>query len=274
MSGESWQVSPWFQQCTFLQSRPGRRCDLHCVQRQCELMQVILPASTRLLNTYDTSDTLSSPGKSKFWYLGGISESRREPGALKTPRRKQPMALGPGFQLQERRGLDNRFSRPFSHQSSMDLHQDRVGQSPNLDTRSHGAMEKTGTEKSTLGSEFGFQKESCVLAAGPSQTLAGDRISSPTCERRSRGWTSGHRFMINNGRGMLTSSRRPPAARTWMSQMKVHSTTPAGHSAASPSWASSASLLQPFKSASKTKVSKILPARCNLLKKNRLLQKA
>lgn len=85
MSGESWQVSPRFQQCTFLQSRPGRRRDLHCVQRQCELMQVILPASTRLLNTYDMSDTLSSPGKSKFWYLGVSLGAGENQGLLKRP---------------------------------------------------------------------------------------------------------------------------------------------------------------------------------------------
>lgn len=62
------------------------------------------------------------------------------------PRRKQPMALGPGFHLRERRGLDNMFSRPFSHQSFMDLHQGHIGQNYHLDTRMQGAMEKTDTE--------------------------------------------------------------------------------------------------------------------------------
>lgn len=85
---------------------------------------------------------------------------------------------------------------------------------------------------------------------------------------------SGQRLIINNDRGVLRDSRRSPAAGTRTSRMKGHSTKPAGHSAANPSWASYTSLLQPLKTASKTEVSKILPARCNSLRKNRFLQKA
>lgn len=82
------------------------------------------------------------------------------------------MALGPSFHLRERKGLENWFFRPFSHQSSMYLHLEHVGQRPNLDTIIQGAVEKTGTEKSTLGSESGFQKESYALATDPSRMLA------------------------------------------------------------------------------------------------------
>lgn len=50
----------------------------------------------------------------------------------------------------------------------------------------------------------------------------------------------------------------------------MHGSKPTGRSAANPSWASYMSLLQPFASASKTKVLKILPARYNLLKKEQV----
>lgn len=53
--------------------------------------------------------------------------------------------------------------------------------------------------------------------------------------------------------------------------MKTLSIKPAGHSAAKPSRAPYTSLLQPFKSTSKTKVLKILPVRCNLLQKEQVL---
>lgn len=47
-----------------------------------------------------------------------------------------------------------------------------TGQSSTLDTRIQGAVRETSTEMSTLGFEYDFQKEGCVLASGPSQTLA------------------------------------------------------------------------------------------------------
>lgn len=110
------------------------------------------------------------------------------------PRRKHSMALGPGFHLCER-GLDNRFSRPFSHQPSTDLPLSLLSTWDQVSTWMPESERQWGklAQKSQLwdGSECGFQKEGCVQAQAhpkPLQKSTGVRISPPTCERWHRGW--------------------------------------------------------------------------------------
>lgn len=97
----------------------------------------------------------------KILVLRSLFESRkRDQGALRCPEgSSQWLWALVAISVKEVGGTTGTPSRPLSQQSAMDVHLQHRGQSCNLDTRIQGTVEKTGTEKSTLGSEFGFQKQ-------------------------------------------------------------------------------------------------------------------
>lgn len=128
---------------------------LCCSEEQCKLLQSSLPANACLLNPKHSPRTWEV----KIPMLRGLAESLRtekeNQGALKCPKGgSQWLWVSVSVSVKEE-GWTTGSPGPFPTRPH------RFASKP----REHrGAMKKTGTEKSTLGSERGFQKEGSVQA--------------------------------------------------------------------------------------------------------------